>query len=382
VTFARHPLRSWVVPLLFAAVAFSAATEADAGGRARTRSQLSRTHRRVFTPQRRSPSTPMRPVSTAGTYIGQHLQTMANKLVMHGISQKRALEVAEHIGLGMPTDAGRSNPNDYLLARNGYVVSYSRDLVGPKWVAWKVTGPNIKANYQRSKNFRSDPTLPKSWPRARNSDYKRSGWTRGHLVASGERSADRRANAKTFVYSNIVPQAEKNNAGPWNHFEHYYRDLASNGHDVFVLAGGVYSPNPQRIGQNQVAVPDATWKVAVVLEKGQTLKDVDQNTRVISIVVPNNNHSVRLDQSFADFRTSPAAIEAMTGNKFFSALPPNVRSVLLSKVDKANVPPPQAGRWHERKVRAQQGRDLMRLRSTQPANDNRPGIANQSSVAN
>ncbi len=349
--------RPWFVSILAIALLVGAGSPADAQRRSSRRSTPTAAAARSRAVQRQQQQ--FRP--TARPALEQHLQGMAAKLAAYGIGKSRASLVAEHVALGMPTQAGRSDPNDYLLARNGYVVGYSRDLVAPRWVAWKLTKANLNPNYVRKDHFRPDATLPKGWPRASSSDYKRSGYTRGHMVASGERSGNARANEKTFVYTNVLPQAEKNNAGPWNHFEHYYRDLAADGHDVYVMAGGVYGANPSRIGNNQVAVPDATWKVAVILEKGQTIHDINENTRIISIVVPNENQTVRIGHNWDRYRVTAKQIQDMTGTELLTSLPAPLRTTLLNKMDKAAIPAPQLTRdWQVRAVAAEQRSEARR----------------------
>jgi endonuclease G len=360
---------------LIAAVATAAPAVAEAGARtgARSRSTARPKARVKNTARRRPAQTGQRSASRleqrvnranprVQSSVKKHLEASAKLLAKYGIAKSKLGQVAEHIGLGMPSMAGRTDPNNWILARNEYVVGYSRDLVSPVWAAWKVSAKNLKKNYKRWKGFRADPTLPKKWKRADDNDYRHSGFTRGHLVASGERSANVHNNRKTFVFTNVVPQAEKNNGGPWNHLEHHYRDLAASGHDVYVMAGGVYSKNPQRIGKNGVAVPDATWKVVVVLNKGQKLTDIDENTRVISVVIPNENQTVRVKDSFAKYRVPAKAIESMTGHKFFTALPPDVREKLVTKIDKGSAgqhQPHDNGR-HQRQLQREQRRDLNR----------------------
>ncbi|MBT8496384.1 MAG: DNA/RNA non-specific endonuclease [Deltaproteobacteria bacterium] len=372
----RWTLRAGLGLALLAALALAVPAQAEAGPRVRNRSQAGarpkakkkarrRAPRRTTTnAHRRATRLEHRQQGRRGatrTSVEKHLAASSKLLTKFGISRNKANQVAEHIGLGMPSVAGRQDPNSWLLARNEYIVGYSRDLVSPVWAAWKVSAKNLKKNYKRSKAFRADPTLPKKWPRATNDDYRNSGFTRGHLVASGERSASRRANRKTFVFTNIIPQAEKNNGGPWNHLEHHYRDLASAGHEVYVMAGGVYSNNPQRIGKNGVAVPDATWKVVVVLKKGQKLTDIDESTRVISVIIPNENQTVRVKDSFAKYQVPAKAIEAITGHKFFSALPGEIRQKLITKVDRVDAgrfQRPRNQRGHDRQLERERRRDL------------------------
>ena len=243
----------------------------------------------------------------------------------------------EHLGLGMPTDAGRSNHEDFLVVRNQYVLSYSKSKKVPNWVSWKLTAGDI-GGAGRHKKFRADYTIPKHWGRATDADYKGSGYTRGHIVASGERQASLRANSKTFVFTNILPQTEANNAGPWLHLETHYREQAKlHNQDVYIMAGGIYEGAARTIGANHVAVPSATWKVAVFLEKGQKITDIDASTRVVSIVVPNGEGAVDRAQPFTKFRVTPKQIEQRTGVRFFSHLPPKVRETLRNKMDTAKV---------------------------------------------
>ncbi len=248
---------------------------------------------------------------------------------------KRAIE---HLGLGMPTDADLTNHEDFLVVRNQYVLSYSKSKKVPNWVSWKLTAGDLGSG-RRQKKFRPDPTIPKHWGRATDADYKRSGYTRGHIVASGERQGTVRANSKTFVFTNILPQIEANNGGPWLHLETHYREQAQlHNQDVFVMAGGIYEGAAKTIGANHVAVPSATWKVAVFVEKGQKITDINASTRVVSIVVPNVEGAVERSQPFTQYRVTPKQIEQRAGVKFFAHLPPNVRETLRNKMDTAIVP--------------------------------------------
>ena len=259
------------------------------------------------------------------------------RLAKTGAGAPTLRRAGEHLGLGMPTDADLSKHEDFLVVRNQYVLSYSRSKKVPNWVSWKLTAGDLGGG-GRHKKFRADPTIPKHWGRATDADYKRSGYTRGHIVASGERQASVRANSKTFVFTNIMPQIEANNGGPWLHLETHYREQAElHNQDVYIMAGGIYEGAAKTIGANHVAVPSSTWKVAVFLEKGQKITDIDASTRVVSIVVPNVEGKVERNQPFTKFRVTPKQIEQRAGVKFFAHLPPKVRETLRNKMDTATI---------------------------------------------
>ena len=255
--------------------------------------------------------------------------------------RNRIDESALHVRLGMPTPASTNNRNDYLIARRGYVASYNEGRRIPNWSAWTVTRADVIPNGDRIRadNFRPDAELPSDMQGPTPADYKRSGYTRGHMVASGERQTDRGTNSETFLMTNMIPQTANNNAGPWNHLENYYRSLASEGMEVHIFAGGAFTgENVRTIGRG-VAVPDTTWKVIVALRPGQRIDDIDANTRVIAVNMPNTD-SINPRESFERYRVSVGEIERLTGFQFFTNVPEPVANALRERVDTVSVPSP------------------------------------------
>ncbi|MBL4636330.1 MAG: DNA/RNA non-specific endonuclease, partial [Kofleriaceae bacterium] len=255
-----------------------------------------------------------------------------------GISAKRLDRVMEHVALGMPTNASKSSPENFLLARNQYVLSYSKTRKTPNWVSWTMRFSDLSGT-SRHDSFRADVTIPKGWGRATDLDYAGSGYTRGHIVASSERLSDKRSNSKTFVLTNVLPQLQANNGGPWLHMENFYRDQVSQHNmDVYIIAGGLYEGPKKTIGANKIAVPSATWKVAVLVERGKGLEGVSATSRVVSIIVPNELGKVSIKQPFTDFRVSPREIQRRAGVELFAGLPKAIRTKLLDHVDTEVVP--------------------------------------------
>src|SRR5439155_12668746 len=109
----------------------------------------------------------------------------------------------------------------------------------------------------------------------------------------------------TFVMSNVVPQAPKLNQKAWAAEEEYLRGLVRKGHRLYLVAGpagrgGVGKDGPRdEIASGKVVVPAECWKVAVVLpvERGDDDRDdlnrVTRRTRVIAVVMPNDETKVR-----------------------------------------------------------------------------------------
>jgi endonuclease G len=248
----------------------------------------------------------------------------------------------EQLLLGNPSGA-TSNPanyNNYLLARPQYALSYSKDRGTPNWVSWHVSKDWL-GEAPRQDNFRSDASLPEGWYRVTSPSYTGSGFDRGHNIPSADRTRTPGDNAATFLMTNIIPQAPKNNQETWANLEDYTRRLVQDGQEVYVVMGsyGVggtgSNGSVKKIDEGRVAVPARIWKVLVVLPEGNNdLARINASTRVIAINTPNTN-SVRSDWS--SYRTTVDAIEQETGYDLLSNVPEEIQQVLESQADKVPV---------------------------------------------
>ncbi|MDX2214625.1 MAG: DNA/RNA non-specific endonuclease [Oculatellaceae cyanobacterium bins.114] len=242
-----------------------------------------------------------------------------------------------HLLLGNPTEATTSvnNPNNFLIVRPQYALSYNRDKGEPNWVSWQLN-QNWLGELDRIP-FETDTTLPDGWYRVTPDDYTGSGFDRGHMVPAADRDrteADRQA---AFLMTNILPQAPDNNRGPWEKLESYCRDLVKQGKELYIVAGGTGSGGIGERGRQttiaeRIAVPASTWKVVVVLDRpGLGLAGVTTLTRTIAIVVP-NRQGIKA-QDWRDFRTSIDAVEELTGTDLLSRVPKPIADLIESKID-------------------------------------------------
>ncbi|MGH9884796.1 MAG: DNA/RNA non-specific endonuclease, partial [bacterium] len=170
-------------------------------------------------------------------------------------------------------------------------------------------------------------------PQAQLSDYSGSGYDRGHMCPSADRTLTVAANSQTFFLSNMVPQAANNNQGPWAAMENDLRTLVRSGKELFIISGGTFSASSNTIGSG-VVVPDKTFKVVVVLNAvGQGVSSVTTSTRVIGVMMPNENAQISRTADWRTFRVSVDSIEAATGDNFLSDVDPAVQSVIEARVD-------------------------------------------------
>jgi len=134
---------------------------------------------------------------------------------------------------------------DNIRSFEDFVLSYDRRNRVPHWVFEHLTRQSCKASdgVDRSKcEFFEDVSVHPFF-RSTNSDYKRSGFDRGHMAAAGNHRSAQRLVEETFVLSNMAPQVGKGfNRDSWNRLEKYVRGLTKKYDNVYVCTGPLYLP--------------------------------------------------------------------------------------------------------------------------------------------
>jgi endonuclease G len=240
---------------------------------------------------------------------------------------------AVHFTMGNPsgaiTDTGF--PNNYLLEKEEYVMSYSRDKGTANWVSWHLDEAWL-GTASRQNDFREDSSLPAGWYQVSETDYQYSGFDRGHLCPSADRTLSVDDNSNTFFMTNMMPQAPNNNRIAWANLESYCRSMLSEGNEIYIISGGYGiggdgSNGPaDYIANGNVQVPSNTWKVIMIIPDGDDdVNRVTTSTQVIAVDMP-NSQSVSSDWTL--YQTSVDQIEAATGYDFFDLVPDHVEDVI------------------------------------------------------
>ena len=116
-------------------------------------------------------------------------------------------------------------PADHLLFNRQYIIGYSYLLRQAKWALELIDLNNrVDDLDDRIDSFRPDYRIPEKF-RANLADYKRSGFDRGHLVASANRQESELLNSETFLLTNMSPQHADLNRDIWRRLEQHIRDL-------------------------------------------------------------------------------------------------------------------------------------------------------------
>jgi len=214
-----------------------------------------------------------------------------------------------HLTLGNPSGATTSDVNNYLMVLPQYAASYNCSLGIPNWVSWQLDQSWL-GSVKRTDEFKANENLPPGCYQVQPKDYLGTGYDRGHMIPSADRNRTTEDNETTFLMTNMVPQAPANNREVWRQLEEYCRGLATQGKELYIIAG----PNGRQktIAEGKVVVPRYTWKIVVVLDRpGEA---ITEKTPVIAVKVPNTQKVA--DTNWTLYLVTVAELERETGLNF------------------------------------------------------------------
>jgi endonuclease G len=221
-----------------------------------------------------------------------------------------------HIDKDIQVDLTYTEPYTSVLQRESYITSYNSETKCPNWVAWHLTAEHADGEIAREKSFYEDLDVPA--PRATNEDYRRSGWSRGHMCPAGDNKWDEKAMQESNLLTNICPQNQELNSGVWNVIERDCRKWAKKYGDVYIVCGPILlNKDHETIGLNKVVVPEAFFKVVLRM---------NPKPAAIGFVIRNNEGKKKRDQ----FANTVDDVERITGYDFFPALPDDIEDVVES----------------------------------------------------
>lgn len=213
----------------------------------------------------------------------------------------------------------KSGVPEQIVVKKSYIASYNKETRIPNWVGWHLTAEHADGEIGRINAFHEEESVPR--PRALSSDYKGSGWSRGHMCPAGDNKWDRDAMYDTFSYVNICPQNANLNNGLWNSIEMDCRRWAKQYGDIYIVCGPIfYRQEHKTIGDNKVYVPEAFFKVVLCL-KGKP--------KAFGFVVKNTDGNKKRDIYYH----SIDEVERITGHDFFYLLTDNIETVVETKAN-------------------------------------------------
>lgn len=253
--------------------------------------------------------------------------------------------VSSNVNLTMGNPSGATTdvnyPHNYLLDKPQFCASYDRDRGIPNWTSWQLNSTWCNGPGVRKDNFIPDNTLPSAWYHVVTGDYSSTGFSRGHMCPSADRIVTQADNDAVFVMTNMIPQTQANNGGPWESLETYERTLANAGNVLYIISGGYGAGGTglngyaTTIAGGKVTVPAKTWKVIMVLPAGTNdVSRVTTSTRCIAVIMNNDEGPFN---SWGTFRVSVDYIESLTGYDFFSNVSATIQAAIESVVDNGPI---------------------------------------------
>ena len=146
------------------------------------------------------------------------------------------------------------------LCFDNFAIYYSPRDKKPIYTVEKLSREQLLAPHpKRSNQFYEEARLPLA-ERSLLSDYRGSGYDRGHNAPAGDMTNER-SMAQSFSLANMMPQARQNNQGIWaKNVEEptrlYVKRVAG---DVFVYTGS--TGNSGSIGSSRVTIPSHLYKL-------------------------------------------------------------------------------------------------------------------------
>lgn len=205
-----------------------------------------------------------------------------------------------YLPVGVPNISGAStvSTTNYLAVKKGYVMSYNGVEGRANWVGWTLRRSDL-GPVDRSNRFREDSNLPRGFKRVDNDDYRESGYDRGHLCNSEDRTSSEFLNEETFLMSNMIPQTPELNRGPFKFLEAYCRKLVlKKGQELLIYSGGIGAKGRLTSG---VPIPMYCWKA------------VYTPADVFYVLFPNEH---TLEKNWKKYLVTKDRLEKMTGFQF------------------------------------------------------------------
>lgn len=238
--------------------------------------------------------------------------------------------ISNQLELGFPSAAGVGQEANWLVVKPQFALAYDTTRKVPLWVSWTLDRHWL-GDVNRADSFLVDPTTPSN-RQAKDSDYRNSGWSRGHLCPGSDRNATVEDNRATFTWTNIAPQTATLNEGTWLDLEMELRRYVEvQGEKLFIIAGPIFEGATRSIGSG-VYVPSHFFKVVVL---AKSLDDVDARTKAFAVIMPNDRTPRR---AWRDYLVSIAEVQRRSGLDFLSDVRDDVEGPLEFAVGQ---PPPR-----------------------------------------
>lgn len=228
---------------------------------------------------------------------------------------KAAILHVQSIQDGIPEEV-----NGQLMQKTGFWLSYNEQSEQPDWTAYILTRKMVVSGTEdRSEDFRPDTNVLTG--SASLSDYRGSGYDRGHLVPAADMKWSPQSMSESFLMSNMSPQVPGFNRGIWRKLEERVRDWAVKNDSLFVISGPVTRSITQTIGENEVGIPEYYFKIVMDISW--------PDYKGIGFLIRNESSN----RDILDFAVSIDSIEKVLSTDFFPDQDPEDIELIEGNID-------------------------------------------------
>ena len=214
---------------------------------------------------------------------------------------------------GQPQRVGTPAPTDItVLQRGEFAIGWSPSLKRPVWAAYHVPREarfelGKRPSFIKDRNVASAPS-PAAYTGSR---YDRGHMVPNHAIATRFGPDEQR---KTFLMTNIAPQAPALNRGPWREMELRIADLWTARYgEIWVIVGALPATSAtarEMIAAGNVDVPERYYMIAVA--------QAEDGVRALAVLMPQTvgrwtfpmHNIVTIDE-----------LETLSGLEFFPEMP-------------------------------------------------------------
>ena len=199
-----------------------------------------------------------------------------------------------------------------------FSVEWSYNDLANRWTCYQLYAGNMQSNVDRTNAFADDTEIPAAY-RSHESDYKGSGYSKGHLCPSADRLCSEEQNRQTFLMSNMQPQWQNHNGMLWERLEGKVRTWASDCDTLYVVKAAtirsdqVYSNKVN----NRLPVPKYFYMALLAYNKK------NNSYQAMGLWTEHNNDK-NTNKNYGDYAISIDKLEELTGIDFFCNLPDDI----------------------------------------------------------
>jgi endonuclease G, mitochondrial len=137
-----------------------------------------------------------------------------------------------------------------------YTIEFDTLLHEQLFSWYELEGATVPYDTCKRTRFHRDNGVPAQY-QSSGSEYKNSGYDKGHFSPDDDFRFDKTGEAESMVYTNCAPQVPNFNRGLWKRVENFTRREAEDYGKVVVYTGGIYSNQ----WLQDIAIPDYYFKV-------------------------------------------------------------------------------------------------------------------------